>query len=109
MKIYIAGPMTGIPEFNFPAFRAAAARLRAEGHEVINPAEIVTDTTVSWEACMRADIRELVACDAIYLLPGFEGSRGARLERHIALELGMTAMYAADSTAVQTGKVPYGR
>jgi hypothetical protein len=99
MKIYIAGPMTGIPEYNFPAFNAAAARLRAEGHEVINPAEIVTDTTVPWEACMRADIRELVACDAIYLLPGFEGSRGARLERHIALELGMTMLYAPQREA----------
>ncbi|NIF51427.1 DUF4406 domain-containing protein [Burkholderia sp. Ax-1724] len=95
MRIYVAGPMTGIPDLNFPAFHAAAARLRAEGHEVINPAEINADPTAAWAACMRADIRELVTCEAIYLLPGFEDSRGARLERHIAVELGMTILYAA--------------
>ncbi len=94
MRIYIAGPMTGIPEYNFPAFHAEAARLRSDGHDVVNPAEIVTDTSVSWEACMRADIRELVTCEAICLLPGFENSKGARLERRIALDLGMTVMYA---------------
>lgn len=39
MKIYLAGPMRGIPEFNFPAFHAMACRLRAEGNVVFNPAE----------------------------------------------------------------------
>lgn len=39
-RIYISGPMTGLPDFNFPAFHDAAARLRERGHEVANPAEI---------------------------------------------------------------------
>ena len=43
LKIYCAGPMTGLPELNFPAFHAEAARLRAFGYEVINPAEINPD------------------------------------------------------------------
>lgn len=97
MKIYVAGPMTGIVGLNFPAFHAETARLRALGHEVVNPAEINADPAKGWTECMRADIRELATCDAICLLPGFEKSRGATLERHIALELGMTVMYAAES------------
>lgn len=39
MKVYVAGPMRGIPEFNFPAFNLAAKNLRADGHVVFNPAE----------------------------------------------------------------------
>ncbi|MFP3799460.1 DUF4406 domain-containing protein [Paraburkholderia sp. SIMBA_027] len=99
MRIYVAGPMTGLPDLNFPRFHAEAARLRALGHEVINPAEINPDVGMKWADAMRADIRELVTCDGICLLPGFEGSRGARLERHIALELGLEIMYAAVAEA----------
>ena len=40
MRIYISGPMTGKHDFNYPAFNAAAKRLRSEGHFVINPAEL---------------------------------------------------------------------
>ena len=40
MKYYIAGPMTGRPNNNFQAFHAAAANLRGQGHEVVNPAEL---------------------------------------------------------------------
>lgn len=89
-KIYIAGPMTGLPELNFPAFRAEAAWLRAMGNEVINPAEINPDPATKWEDCMRADIAQLVTCDGIHMLAGWEKSRGATLEHHIALSLGMT-------------------
>lgn len=92
MRIYVAGPMTGIPDLNFPLFHATAARLRAEGHDVVNPAEINADPAAGWITCMRADIRELVTCDAIYLLPGWELSRGARLEEHIARSLGFKVL-----------------
>lgn len=89
LKIYIAGPMTGLADLNFPAFHAEAARLRALGHEVINPAEINPDQHMSWQECMRTDIAALVFCDAIQLLPGWEKSKGAALEHHIAERLGL--------------------
>ena len=88
-RIYLSGPMTGLPELNFPAFHAAAALLRAEGREVVNPAEITLDATADWHACMRADVAALATCDAIALLPGWHTSRGAQLELHIAHRLGL--------------------
>jgi hypothetical protein len=93
-KIYIAGPMTGLPELNFPAFHAAAAVLRERGHTVINPAEINLDVGADWADCMRADIAQLVTCDSICLLPGWEKSRGATLEHHIAAALGFEVQFA---------------
>ena len=89
MRIYIAGPMTGIPELNFPAFHAAAAQLRSYGHEVVNPAELNPGTGKTWAECMRVDIAQLVTCDAVVLLPGYERSRGAMIERDLALKLEM--------------------
>lgn len=96
-KIYIAGPMTGLPELNFPAFHAAAAALRATGIDAVNPAEINPDTTMPWAECMRRDIEQLVKCDGIHLLRGWENSRGASLEHHIASQLGLSITIAADS------------
>ncbi|MFC3338167.1 DUF4406 domain-containing protein [Paracandidimonas soli] len=95
MKIYIAGPMTGIPDLNFPAFHATAASLRAAGHTVINPAELNTDPNASWHECMKIDIQALVTCDSICLLPNWTISRGARLEFHIASQLGMQVIEAS--------------
>ncbi|MGL5181011.1 DUF4406 domain-containing protein [Herbaspirillum huttiense] len=92
-RIYVAGPMSGLPELNFPAFHAAAAELRAQGFDVVNPAEINPDPAAGWVACMRADIAQLVTCDEILLLPGWENSRGVTLERHIALKLEMGVRY----------------
>jgi hypothetical protein len=93
MRLYLAGPMTGIPDLNFPAFHAAAARLRASGHDVVNPAEINSDPNAKWVDCMRQDIAQLVTCHGIALLPGWEKSKGARLERHIANQLGMAEIF----------------
>lgn len=94
MKIYVAGPMTGLPEWNHPAFNAAAAELRAAGHEVVNPAEMGekygTADEINADPQKLADLilEELDAiatCDAIYLLPGWEKSPGTRRELEVAL------------------------
>ncbi|KTT15843.1 DUF4406 domain-containing protein [Pseudacidovorax intermedius] len=92
---YVAGPMTGLPDLNFPAFHAAAATLRAAGHHVENPAEINADPKAGWVDCMRADIQRLVTCDAVLLLPGWRNSRGATLEHHIAQALGLQLVDAS--------------
>lgn len=89
MRIYVSGPMTGKPALNFPAFNAAAAELRALGVEVVNPAELNPDPNKSWRECMAVDIKALVDCDAIVMLPGWECSKGANLEWEIAVRLRM--------------------
>ena len=93
-RVYIAGPMTGYAELNFPAFRTEAAALRSVGLEVINPAEINIDPSAGWSACMRADIAQLVTCDRIHLLPGWSRSKGASLEHHIGRALGLLVTLA---------------
>lgn len=95
-RCYVAGPMTGLPLMNFPAFNAAAAALRADGWTVVNPVEINGDPEADRVVCLRADIRELLDCDTIALLPGWENSKGARLESHVADELKMARIFLVE-------------
>lgn len=87
MKVYVSGPMTGIEQFNHPAFEAACESLRHAGYEVESPHR--APELESWEAYMRYDLALLLKCDAIAMLPGWEQSRGARLERLVAEALGL--------------------
>lgn len=88
-RVYLSGPMTGLPAFNFPAFRAAAARLRAAGYDAVNPAEINTNPAADWHQCLRKDMAALATCDTLALLPGWQDSDGAHLELHVAHRLGL--------------------
>ena len=90
MITYIAGPMTGIPEFNYPAFNAVAAELRAKGIDVRNPAENDGGgADKSWDFYIRLALKQLLECDEILMLPGWRNSRGARLEWTVATALDM--------------------
>lgn len=95
-KIYISGPMTGLPEFNFPAFNAEAERLRGLGYEVINPAELNSDPTKSWHQCMRNNFKYLFDCDTLALLDGWLSSAGAQLEMHVAHRVGMEIVFSSN-------------
>jgi hypothetical protein len=86
--------MTGMADFNFPAFHAEASRLRALGHVVINPAEINTDQSLSWSQCLRADIKHLCECDTLAYLSNWEASSGVHLEMSIAHRLGIKIVAA---------------
>lgn len=92
-RIYLAGPMTGLPDFNYPAFHAEAARLRALGYDVANPAENPPSACGTWAGYMRLAIPLLCRCDAICLLPGWASSRGASIEHALAVHLGMAVIY----------------
>lgn len=93
-RIYIAGPMTGLPDFNFPAFNDMAAILRGLGYHVENPAEHGVVEGAEWADYLRYDIARLATCEALVLLPGWRHSRGALLEVHIAKALGIQITFA---------------
>ena len=87
MRIYIAGPVDGVPDC-LDRFGAAELVLIGEGHQPVNPLP-GAPAGASWEAHMKRDIRLLLECDAILLLDGWERSRGARLEAYIADQIGI--------------------
>lgn len=100
--VYLSGPMSGLPELNVPAFMAAAHALRQIGYTVVNPAEFKTTTdgmteAQAWRAYMQVDIKALVDCEGIVMLPAWAESRGACLERSIAQGLGMRVMTLTDA------------
>lgn len=110
MRIYLAGPMRGYANFNFPAFDFAAEKLRAEGHVVFSPAERdreaygaeiennptgdeskVINAACTIEDCMLADTRWICQeAQCIALLPGHEKSSGAIAELSLGKALGLS-------------------
>jgi hypothetical protein len=115
VKVYLAGPMRGIPEFNFPAFHRAAAELRTLGHAVFNPAErdnekhgtdisrgnasgdesqAAREHGFSLREALGADLAYICEhADAIALLPGWERSKGVAAELATARALGLKELH----------------
>lgn len=86
-RIYLCGPMTGLPDYNYPAFNAEAARLRALGYDIENPAGNEHPANQTWPGYMRAALAQMLTCDAIALLPGWTESKGAVIERQLAMDV----------------------
>lgn len=91
MRVYISGPMTGYPDFNYPTFHKVAEEWRMLGHDVFCPAENFNgDQTYSWEFYMKEDLRLVMHCDAIVMLDGWAQSRGALVELITAVSTGLS-------------------
>lgn len=110
MRIYLAGPMTHIPHFNFPAFHEAEAALNSKGHKVLSPARFTEgdygadfsskyptgdpaeaaangfNLRLAWTWNMLAICQD---ADALALLPGWENSKGTAVEVALAKLLGI--------------------
>jgi hypothetical protein len=97
-KMYLSGPMTGVPEWNHPLFHRVAAEFRLGGFEVCSPAEFFDgDTTLERKVYMREAVKYLLDADTVVLLPGWENSEGARLEAKIATQLDLIIVEYVDS------------
>jgi len=108
MNIYLAGPMRGIPEFNFPVFNKAAARLRELGHTVFNPAEkgdealLETDPELQDNLSFRRKVFKIDTAyicdyaDALMMLDGWKQSKGALAEYALAAAIGIPAYEYVD-------------
>lgn len=88
-RVYISGPITGIDFGNRFAFSCARNALELCGYEVVDPSEVKLDDEATWTDYMRADLKLLLDCDFIYMLDGWEDSKGARIERELAENLGI--------------------
>lgn len=128
MRVYIAGPMTGIPQYNFPAFDSYAKTIRWAGHEVVSPSELddpedraaalaspdgapqtMHGFGKTWGDLLARDVK-LIADDgfeAIVVLPGWQASRGARLETFVGNALCGIPIFTWDATYQAFIPVPY--
>jgi hypothetical protein len=122
VKVYLGGPMRGHDNYNFNEFSKGEAYLKWLGHDVVSPHTIDIDEgyvsvafvqvyhgpTEQWydhfydvkltdefrvEKALQRDIREILDCDAIALLPGWSSSEGARLEFQVAVGIGLYVYY----------------
>ena len=92
MKLYIAGPMTGIKDFNYPAFRRAVSLLTNHGYEVESPhvnGEDGGHDRFTYEDFIRMGLQQLLSCEAVCLLDGWEKSRGVAMELYVARAIKM--------------------
>lgn len=100
MKVYLAGPMTGYPLYNFPVFDAYRNFLLLRGYEVVSPADLDREHGFDPEKtgdanlpsrtdCAKRDIEALCECEAIFLMPGHQNSKGCKMERAAAEFLGL--------------------
>lgn len=90
MRIYISGPISGVPGY-YERFDARARAVRRLGHTPVNPARHPDGLTV--REYMRMDLMDLLASDAVLMLPGWDHSGGAGIEHDLATYLGMPVFY----------------
>jgi len=89
MLVYLAGPMSGLPKFNYPAFNAAQAAWEEQGWGVLNPTRRFEGRTdLPYEVYINHSLMDISVCDAIAVLPGWEKSTGASLEVQYARAVG---------------------
>jgi len=102
MRFFVSGPVSGKTDHNREEFKKAERLLQSQGRASCTPFAIpeprLTEHTESdeavWRYYMRHCIREICLCDGLYMLPGWQNSKGALIEHRLARELGLQILYA---------------
>lgn len=94
MRIYISGPIAHYDIIERKArFERAEEAILASGNIAVNPFENGVPDDADWRDHMKADIKMLLECDAVYMLEGWEGSKGCKLELDVATSCGIPVFY----------------
>lgn len=120
ITVYIAGPMRGKPFFNFPAFDEAKEVLEVKGFAVISPADLdrqigfdpeLLGSDYDWNDLNKCefslmdaidrDVAALKKCQAIYMLDGWESSKGAKAEKALAEWMGLSVLYQGEEDILE--------
>jgi hypothetical protein len=105
-KIYISGPISTHPTGNIELFAAEAIKIRQGGNIAVNPHEVCSGVkkNAPWADFMREDIKAMMDCDAILMLPGWGASRGAKVEYDLARAIGMEIYHLIDGKHLKEAK-----
>jgi hypothetical protein len=89
LKYYLSGAITSQPEFR-KYFKEYEDELRHWGvTDIFNPAATEWPKDVRWEICMKFDIKILLDCGCLVLLPNWRKSKGAKVETYLCKKLGI--------------------
>ena len=117
-KVYIAGPMTGYPLYNFEQFFAWAAAIRSTGDTPLNPAGHDLSKMFNGWVYSEADYDEVIEydlelirqeADRMFMLRGWNFSKGAQMEHSLAIELGLNIQYEAKKHIYIVGHGRHGK
>ena len=103
-RIYISGPISKrSQEQTQTHFKEAREALTEQGYDVVDPTQLGFENAgvAEWDKFMREGIKLLMDCDAIYMLKGWEDSRGATIESDLAWELGMPLHYEGKGSLIK--------
>ncbi len=95
-RVYISGPMTGLPDLNRKEFLEAEQLIREHGGKPVNPARIRQRHGWAWADYMRRALSMMLRCDEVVLLPGWRESKGVQVEIGLAQRLGMPVVELAE-------------
>lgn len=110
IKVYVAGPMAGIDNFNYPEFFKESQDLFRSDYIPVLPIDEGDldengNQTMTFGEYLRKDIKKLLDCDAVVMLGGWSNSRGATLEAMIASAIGMPVFRASDKTQIHKREI----